>query len=178
MRPGLICLCPAHLSGKERTTSGGRRISHAASGYRGAQISGFIHCRADMGRVLVASLCSFSPTLLLSHYRWSASSLRFLPLPVPWHGPSHSSHTAQRHPGAQKRGRSWWSSSWWDKTMAQWKCPPCKWVSRGNTASWELRWKALPLSSPEKGYSALGGDPKKGVLLCCIFGSLFSAVVI
>lgn len=119
------------------------------------------HCRADMGRVLVASLCSFSPTLLLSHYRWSASSLRFLPLPVPWHGPSHSSHTAQGHPGAQKRGRSWWSSSWWDKTMAQWKCPPCKWVSRGNTASWELRWTALPFSSSGKGYSAFRGAQKR-----------------
>lgn len=169
-----MCLCPAHLSGKEQTTSGGRHFSHAASGYHGAQTSRFVHCRAGIGRVLVASLGSFTPTLLLSHYRWSASSLRFLPLPVPWQGPSHSSHTAQGRPGVQKRGRSWWSSSWWDKTMAPWKCPPCKWVSRGHADSWELRWRALPFSSPGKGYSGFWGSPyPQRVLLCCIFRSLF-----
>lgn len=157
---------PAHLSGKEWTTSGGRHFSHTASGYCGAQTSRFVE------RILGESFCSFRPTLLLSHYRWFASSLRFLPPPVPWHGPSHSSHTDQQHPGAQKREPSWWSSSLWDKTMAQWKCPPCKWVSRGNTASWELRWRALSVSSPGKGYSAFRGCQKR--VLCCIFRSLCS----
>lgn len=145
-------------------------------------LSGFVQCRAGVGPGLVASLCSLSPALLLSHYRWSVSSLRFLPLPVPWPGPSHSSHTAQGRPGAQRRRPSWWSSTWWDKTMARWKCPPCKWVSRGHTASWELRWRALSILSPEKSYSAFHWLPNRSrplsyrMLLCCVFWSLFRSV--
>lgn len=58
--------------------------------------------------------------------------------------------------------------------MAPWKCPPCKWVSRVHADSWELRWRALPFSSPGKGYSAFWGPPSpQRVLLCCIFRSLF-----
>lgn len=127
-------------------------------------------CRAAIGRVLVAFLCGFNPTLLLSHYRWSANRLRSLPLPVPWHGPSHSSHTAQGHPGAQKRGQSWWSSSWWDKTMAQWKCPPCKWVSRGNIPSGSAGGELFP-SLPQGRATVLFGDPQKES--CCV---VFSGV--
>lgn len=61
--------------------------------------------------------------------RWSASGPMSSPLPVLWPGPSRCSPTAPVLPGAQRRRRSPWSFSWWDKTMGQWKCPHCKWVS-------------------------------------------------